>query len=164
MLGGTPVVQVSVQHSSIVGMVDVLTPQQRHEVMSRVRSRDTKPELLVRRLLHSSGYRYRLHEKGLAGTPDIVFRGRRKVVFINGCFWHSHDCSNGRRSPKSNQAFWSAKRQGTRERDASAVKILEASGWKVLVIWECELKDAELLLRTLQEFLGPTTGCGTRMS
>ncbi|WP_082369402.1 very short patch repair endonuclease [Arthrobacter sp. ERGS1:01] len=137
-------------------MVDVLTPEQRHLVMSRIRSKDTKPEMIVRRLLYAQGYRYRLHAKDLPGKPDIVFRGRHKVIFVNGCFWHSHSCADGRHRPQTNADFWGAKRQRTLDRDAHAVAVLEANGWSVATVWECELRDAEGLLRVLGVFLGPT--------
>lgn len=138
-------------------MVDVLTPEQRHLVMSRIRSKDTKPEMIVRRLLYAQGYRYRLHAKDLPGKPDIVFRGRRKVIFVNGCFWHSHSCSNGRHTPQSNVEFWKTKRQRTVERDAQVQSLMATMGWEVLVIWECGLQDKEILLESLCRFLGAMT-------
>ncbi|MHA7271193.1 very short patch repair endonuclease [Arthrobacter sp. HLT1-20] len=137
-------------------MVDVLTPEQRHLVMSHIRSKDTKPEMIVRRLLYAQGYRYRLHAKDLPGKPDIVFRGRHKVIFVNGCFWHSHSCADGRHRPQTNADFWEAKRQRTLERDAHAVAALEANGWSVATVWECELREAGTQLRGLRAFLGPT--------
>ncbi|HEX7201193.1 MAG TPA: very short patch repair endonuclease, partial [Arthrobacter sp.] len=103
-------------------MADKLTPEQRSWNMSRIRGKNTKPELLVRRLLHAKGYRYRLHGSSgasrLPGNPDLVFAGRRKVIFVNGCFWHFHDCRVGQHAPKANADFWAAKRTRTRERDA----------------------------------------------
>ena len=127
--------------------------------MSRIRGKNTKPELLVRRLLHAKGYRYRLHGKAgkarLPGNPDLVFAGRRKVIFVNGCFWHFHDCRAGQHAPKANAAFWEAKRARTRDRDAQQRGQLEAAGWAVLTVWECELKDGSLLEAQLVEFLGP---------
>lgn len=137
-------------------MVDVLTPEQRHLVMSHIRSKNTKPEMIVRRLLYAQGYRYRLHANDLPGKPDIVFRGRCKVIFVNGCFWHSHSCADGRHRPQTNADFWEAKRQRTVERDAQAVATLEANGWSVATVWECELRETGTLLRVLREFLGPT--------
>lgn len=136
-------------------MVDVLTPEQRHLVISHIRNKDTKPEMIVRRLLHAQGYRYRLHAKDLPGKPDIVFRGRHKVIFVNGCFWHSHSCSNGQRQPKSNTDFWDKKRHRTVERDAQVESSLRAEGWDVLVIWECELRDSDALSTSFLSFLGP---------
>lgn len=137
-------------------MVDVLTPEQRHLVMSRIRSKDTKPEMVVRRLLYAQGYRYRLHAKDLPGKPDIVFRGRHKVVSVNGCYWHSHSCAGGRHRPQTNADFWEAKRQRTLDRDAQAMAALEMDGWSVATVWECELRESEPLLRVLHAFMGPT--------
>ncbi|GAC1494578.1 MAG: very short patch repair endonuclease [Pseudarthrobacter sp.] len=126
--------------------------------MSRIRGKNTKPELLVRRLLHARGYRYRLHGKTgsvrLPGNPDLVFAGRRKVIFVNGCFWHFHDCRAGQHAPKANATFWEAKRTRTRERDHQQRRQLEASGWEVLTVWECELKDSSALEAHLVAFLG----------
>jgi DNA mismatch endonuclease (patch repair protein) len=139
-------------------MADRLTPAQRSWNMSRIRGKNTKPELLVRRLLHAKGYRYRLHGKAgkgrLPGNPDLVFAGRRKVIFVNGCFWHFHDCRVGQHAPKANAAFWEAKRARTRDRDAQQRSQLEAAGWTVLTVWECELKDGSALEAQLVEFLG----------
>lgn len=139
-------------------MADRLTPEQRSWNMSRIRGKNTKPELLVRRLLHAKGYRYRLHGKAgksrLPGRPDLVFAGRRKVIFINGCFWHFHDCRVGQHAPKANAAFWEAKRTRTKNRDADQRQQLMAAGWEVLTVWECELKDGSALEAHLVEFLG----------
>lgn len=123
--------------------------------MSRVRGKDTKPEMLVRRLVHSLGYRYRLHRKDLPGKPDLVFGPRRKVIFIHGCFWHQHPDPNCKlaRMPKSRQDFWRPKLRKNRERDEANRAALEADGWQVLEIWECELKDLEALEKRLVEFL-----------
>ncbi|MCG2620972.1 DNA mismatch endonuclease Vsr [Arthrobacter sp. I2-34] len=130
-------------------MADVFTPEQRSANMARIRGKDTKPELMVRRLLHAKGYRYRLHGSAagakLPGKPDLVFAGRRKVIFVNGCFWHSHDCRVGRHGPKSNAEFWEAKRTRTVERDAAATADLAQAGWDVLTVWECELKKTSEL-------------------
>jgi DNA mismatch endonuclease (patch repair protein) len=138
-------------------MSDRLTPEQRSWNMSRIRGKNTKPELLVRRLLHAKGYRYRLHGRSgsvrLPGNPDLVFAGRRKVIFVNGCFWHFHDCRAGQHAPKANAAFWEAKRSRTRERDDQQRRQLEASGWEVLTVWECELKDGSALEAQLVAFL-----------
>ncbi|MGN7201706.1 very short patch repair endonuclease [Arthrobacter sp. SAFR-044] len=136
---------------------DKLTPEQRSWNMSRIRGKHTKPELLVRRLLHAKGYRYRLHgrsgSKKLPGNPDLVFAGRHKVIFVNGCFWHFHDCRVGLHAPKANADFWAAKRTRTRERDAGQRRELEAAGWEVLTVWECELKDRSALEAQLVHFL-----------
>ncbi|XAS68257.1 very short patch repair endonuclease [Micrococcaceae bacterium Sec5.7] len=138
-------------------MADSLTPEQRSWNMSRIRGKNTKPELLVRRLLHAKGYRYRLHGQArggrLPGSPDLVFAGRHKVIFVNGCFWHFHDCKAGQHAPKANAEFWGAKRSRTRNRDADQRLLLESSGWAVLTVWECELKNRSALEVQLERFL-----------
>ncbi len=121
--------------------------------MSRIGSKNTKPELVVRRLVFSMGYRYRLHGKNLPGTPDLVFPGRRKAVFVNGCFWHGHAGCRYGRLPKSRIAFWEAKIDRNRQRDSSNIAELQAAGWRVLTVWECELNEIEILMRRLNEFL-----------
>jgi DNA mismatch endonuclease (patch repair protein) len=143
-------------------MADVFTPEQRSANMSRIRGKNTKPELIVRRLLHAKGFRYRLHGSAagtkLPGKPDLVFAGRRKVIFVNGCFWHSHDCKVGSHGPKSNTEFWEAKRTRTVERDAAANAALREAGWQVLTVWECELKktsDLGVLEDRIIAFLDP---------
>ncbi|MFJ6538968.1 very short patch repair endonuclease [Paenarthrobacter sp. NPDC091711] len=136
---------------------DLLTREQRSRNMSKIRGKDTKPELLVRKLLHAKGYRYRLHGQSgarkLPGRPDLVFAGRRKVIFVNGCFWHFHDCTAGQRAPAANAEFWEAKRTRTRERDALQREQLEADGWQVYTVWECQLKDKSVLGDRLTAFL-----------
>jgi DNA mismatch endonuclease (patch repair protein) len=107
--------------------------------MARIHSKGTQPELALRRLVHGLGYRYRLHDQSLPGKPDTVFRTRRAVIFVHGCFWHQHACGNYK-MPATRQDFWSAKLAGNNTRDQAAVKALEAAGWRVLVIWECELR------------------------
>jgi DNA mismatch endonuclease (patch repair protein) len=138
-------------------MADKLTPERRSELMSRIRSKDTAPEWVVRRLLHAMGYRYRLHYGRLPGRPDVVFAGRRIAIFVHGCFWHRHTCTLASR-PKSNSAYWQQKLEGNAVRDARAQAALREAGWKTLVVWECETrgKDLEPLARRLQEFIGPT--------
>ncbi|MFU8947537.1 very short patch repair endonuclease [Mycetocola zhadangensis] len=121
--------------------MDNLTPLQRHKTMSRVRQKDTKPELKVRQALHKRGYRYRLHDRDLPGKPDVVFSRKRKVIFINGCFWHLHECPRGLSRPKTNVDFWQAKRTATRDRDQASIAKLQEAGWACLTIWECELRD-----------------------
>jgi len=121
---------------------DVYPPAKRSAVMARVKGRDTKPELAVRRLLWRLGARYRLHRRDLPGAPDIVLPGRRLVVFVHGCFWHGHDCARGSRVPKANRDYWTAKVGRNRARDIETRAKLEALGWRVEVVWECELKDA----------------------
>lgn len=122
--------------------------------MSRVRGKDTKPEWAVRRLLHRLGYRFRLHRKDLPGTPDIVFGGKRRVIFVHGCFWHGHGCRIGR-PPKSRQDYWLPKLEENRLRDASQIRQLVDSGWQVLTIWQCETGDERALASVLNDFLGP---------
>lgn len=137
-------------------MADRLTKEQRSANMRRIRHQDTKPELMVRRRLHRLGFRFRLHRKGLPGKPDIVFGPRKKVIFVHGCFWHSHesaDCPDWRR-PKSNRDYWGPKLRRNAERDRSAVEALHSMGWETLVLWECELKDAQQLEERLLGFLG----------
>ena len=124
--------------------------------MRRIRAQDMKPELLVRRLLHGLGYRYRLHRVDLPGKPDIVFASRKKVVFVHGCFWHGHDdpnCVDGRRKPKSNLDYWLPKLARNKTRDEQQQKELEAHGWSALTIWECETKDQQKLEKKLTAFL-----------
>src|SRR5271165_5724537 len=120
-------------------MVDVLTPAQRRHNMSRVRGKDTKPELLLRRGLHALGFRFRLHRKDLPGRPDLVFPARRAAIFVHGCFWHGHDCPMCR-IPTTRTGFWQTKIHGNRDRDRRAVAALTAKGWRVLVVWECALR------------------------
>jgi len=136
--------------------MDILTPEQRSERMSRVRGRDTKPEMLVRRLAHSMGYRYRLHRRDLPGLPDLVFPSRRKVILVHGCFWHRHldpDCKLAR-LPKSKLDFWGPKLETNRERDERNIVLLGELGWDVLIIWECQTKNREKLQARIGEFLG----------
>ena len=123
--------------------------------MAAVRSKDTKPEMLVRRAAHALGYRFRLHRKDLPGKPDLVFPSRKAVIFVDGCYWHGHDCKRGARMPKTNVEYWQAKIARNMKRDANNIATLEADGWQVLTIWECELNDRDDLARRLQEFLGP---------
>lgn len=122
--------------------------------MSSVKAKDTRPEMLVRRLLFSLGFRYRLHDRGLPGSPDIVFRGRKKAIFVHGCFWHRHEGCPLARLPKSRLDFWIPKLEGNRERDARKLLQLQSQGWDALVIWECELKNLNLLEKKLNGFLG----------
>lgn len=121
--------------------------------MRAVKDRDTGPEMTVRRLLHGMGYRYRLHRKNLPGKPDLVFPARRKIIFVHGCFWHGHNCARGARMPKTNRAYWESKIARNRSRDTEHRKALELEGWRMLVVWECELKDQARLTRWLRCFL-----------
>ena len=122
--------------------------------MARVKGKDTAPELKLRRLAHAMGYRFRLHRKDLPGSPDLVFPKRRAVIFVHGCFWHGHDCARGARQPKQNAEYWSAKIARNRARDAKVQEALRAQGWRVAVIWECEMKDLDALTARLKAFLG----------
>ena len=130
-------------------------PAQRSRIMRAVRGKDTAPELAVRRLLHAAGYRYRLHGADLPGRPDLVFRGRRKAVFVHGCFWHGHNCARGARAPKANADYWRAKIVRNAERDARALSALAGMRWGALVVWECEThpQRREALMTRLREFL-----------
>lgn len=121
--------------------------------MRSVRSRDTTPELIVRRAATALGYRYRLHKATLPGKPDLVFTARRKTIFVHGCFWHGHDCKRGAREPKSNVEYWRAKIQRNRQRDTNAIAALNEAGWKVLVIWECETRNTDDLADQIASFL-----------
>lgn len=123
--------------------------------MRAVKSRDTEPEMTVRRTLHGLGYRYRLHRTDLPGTPDIVFPSRRKAILVHGCFWHQHECQRGARSPKANQAYWLAKLQRNRERDAAHEAMLRELGWRIMVIWECQTRDQDGLAKQITAFLSP---------
>lgn len=133
--------------------MDNLTRAQRSATMARVRSRDTKPELAVRGLVHSLGRRYRLYRTTLPGTPDLVFPRYRKAIFVHGCFWHGHDCEAGANRPKSNLAYWRAKLSRNRRRDATNRRALRKLGWKVLVVWECQLGNSERLRSRIERFL-----------
>ena len=130
-------------------MADAHTPEQRSRNMAAVRNRNTKPELRVRSMLHSLGFRFRLHRKDLPGTPDIVLTKHQTVILVHGCFWHTHDCRKGSTIPQTRPHFWAVKRQGTVERDTRNVASLEAAGWNVIVVWECQTRTDEDLLRAL---------------
>jgi DNA mismatch endonuclease (patch repair protein) len=120
-------------------MADVLTPEQRRLNMSRIRGKDTKPELILRRGLHAKGIRYRLHRKDLPGSPDLVFPRYRAVVLMNGCFWHGHDCPLFK-LPTTRRGFWESKINGNKARDLRDIAGLTAAGWRVMVVWECAIK------------------------
>jgi DNA mismatch endonuclease (patch repair protein) len=121
--------------------------------MRAVKSRNTNPELAVRQLLFSTGYRYRLHRPDLPGKPDIAFPGRRKVIFVNGCFWHGHDCARGARVPKANRFYWEQKVSRNRERDKLQLRELRELGWSALSVWECEIRNPVVLLERMKHFL-----------
>lgn len=134
-------------------MVDTVSPEVRSRIMAQVKSKGMKPEMRVRRLLHGMGYRYRLHRSDLPGRPDLVFPSRRKVVFVNGCFWHYHrDCERVR-IPATNQDYWEAKLARNRDRDERNLALLEEAGWSVMTTWECQLRDMESATARLVEFL-----------
>ena len=128
------------------------TPE-RSALMARIRGKDTTPELVVRRLLHSLGYRYRIHRADLPGTPDIAFIGRRKAIFVHGCFWHQHEGCHKANMPKTRMDYWRKKFSANQKRDYRKLMELANMGWDVLVVWECETKNQELLVDTLKEFL-----------
>lgn len=121
--------------------------------MRAVKSRDTTPELAVRKLVHGMGYRYRLYRQNLPGKPDLVFAGRKKVVFVHGCFWHRHNCARGARTPKSNQDYWIPKLDRNQQRDRQVRSQLRRMGWKSLVIWECQTKNPKKLANRIRSFL-----------
>ena len=121
--------------------------------MRAVRGQDTTPEMRVRQAAHSLGYRYALHRKNLPGKPDLVFVSRRKIVFVHGCFWHSHKCRHGRNSPVSNMDYWRIKREKNKERDRKHLRALRGAGWNVLVVWECWTTDTVRLRKRLVDFL-----------
>jgi DNA mismatch endonuclease (patch repair protein) len=126
----------------------------RRRTMQAVKSRDTKPEMIVRRLIHKAGYRYRLHRNDLPGKPDLTFPKFKKIIFVHGCFWHGHDCKRGAREPKTNTDYWRQKINRNKARDAVEQNALRAMGWEVLVIWECQLKNIDILKARIKGFLG----------
>lgn len=133
--------------------MDTLSPERRTENMRRIKSTDTAPELAVRRLLHRLGFRYRLHGRDLPGCPDLVFAGRRKVIFVHGCFWHGHSCRRGHQ-PHSNRDYWSEKLANNMKRDARNLGVLAELGWKTITVWECEVRsDDANLTKRLTDFL-----------
>lgn len=136
-------------------MVDRISKERRSANMSRIRSKNTGPEMRVRRAAHRLGYRFRLHARNLPGRPDLVFLARRKVIFVHGCFWHRHegcaDCSE----PHSRPEYWQPKFAATKVRDRRALSMLQESGWQTLVLWDCETADEMQLRATLLKFLGP---------
>ena len=139
-------------------MTDVFPRDKRSWIMSRVREKNTCPELKVRSLVHRLGYRFRLHRKDLPGRPDLVFPSRKKIVFVHGCFWHGHDCVRGHRVPKTNSKYWIEKIQRNMERDSKHQSILKAMGWNVMVIWECEVNNSGILEEKIDGFLSSEKG------
>lgn len=130
----------------------------RSSVMRSVHSANTKPELIVRRLVWSLGFRYRVHRRDIPGTPDLAFIGKRKALFVHGCFWHGHECPRGARVPKTNTQYWVNKITKNRERDRLTRELLCSQGWDVLEVWECETNDEQSLTRTLRTFLSSQGG------
>lgn len=134
-------------------MTDVLTRKQRKYCMSRIRGKDTIPEIAVRRLVHRLGYRFRLHNRELPGCPDIVLPRHKKVIFVHGCFWHMHKCRYGKVIPQTRKKFWQTKRQANVARDRKNIKELKTLGWKVLVLWECQIRNTPKLSTRIKKFL-----------
>ena len=134
-------------------MMDTRTAPKRSEIMSKAGSKNTQPELVVRRLIFGMGYRYRLHVSSLPGKPDIAMIGRKKIVDVRGCFWHGHEGCKYGRLPKSREDFWKAKIDRNRERDRLNLAKLKGAGWRVLIVWQCELRNREVLKKRLYEFI-----------
>lgn len=135
-------------------MPDIFAPEKRHEIMQNVKTKNTAPEIKLRSLLHKNGFRFRVNRKDLPGKPDIVLPKYRTVIFVHGCFWHGHDCPRGQR-PQTNADFWNRKIDRNVIRDKSDVSLLESLGWRVLIVWECEIKkkNEAVLLSRVKEFL-----------
>lgn len=143
------------QVAGCVGLMDTISPERRTANMRQIKSRDTKPEIEVRRIAHRLGYRYRLHRKDLPGKPDLTFPGRLKVIFVHGCFWHQHaeaDCRHGR-LPQSNLDYWRPKLARNVARDSDAVNRLSELGWSVLTLWECQIKNEAEVAHIIRDFL-----------
>jgi DNA mismatch endonuclease, patch repair protein len=134
--------------------MDKLSPERRSENMRNIRGQNTSPELAVRKLCREIGFSgYRIHRKELPGKPDIVWLGRKQAIFVHGCFWHGHDCSEGIRKPKSNRSYWIPKIERNQQRDAESISNLRAAGWNVFIIWECEITEQRHLSQRLLKFL-----------
>lgn len=133
--------------------MDILSPEQRSEVMRRICGKDTQPEMVVRRFIYGLGFRYRLHVRDLPGRPDIVLRSRRKVIFVNGCFWHRHPGCPFAYMPKARREFWMKKLSGNRRRDARNLRALESLGWHIFTVWECEVEAQTDWTKCLKRFL-----------
>lgn len=131
----------------------------RSQIMRSVKNKNTTPEMAVRRLIHSLGYRYRLHRSDLPGKPDLAFGPTRKLIFVHGCFWHGHSCKRGNRQPKNNAQYWKTKIQRNRERDKSHIEDLRTQGWEILVVWKCKTKQ-ERLKHRIESFLGSRASAG----
>ena len=134
-------------------MTDIFDPEKRSEIMSRIRGRDTRPEMIVRRIAHGLGFRFRLHRKDLPGRPDIVFPRHQAVIVVHGCFWHRHPGCKRASSPKTREGYWQNKFEDNVVRDKRNETALRDLGWKVMVIWECETKDHEAVAARIESFL-----------
>jgi DNA mismatch endonuclease, patch repair protein len=134
-------------------MADVFTPEKRSLIMGRVKGSNTRPELVVRSIVHRLGFRFRLHRRDLPGCPDIVLPKHKKIIFVHGCFWHGHEGCRRSARPTSNESFWDRKLTGNIERDKRNQDKLREMGWQVLIVWECEVKDAKRLSLILERFL-----------
>jgi DNA mismatch endonuclease (patch repair protein) len=134
-------------------MADIFTKDKRSEIMSRIKGVNTKPELIVRSLLHRLGYRFRLHRKDLSGKPDIVLPRHKKVIFVHGCFWHGHKGCKRSSIPSSNTEFWETKITKNVERDKAKTRELRRQGWKVLILWQCQIKDADNVVKKIKKFI-----------
>lgn len=132
---------------------DKFSTAERSAIMRAIKSKNTTPELRVRKLVHAMGYRYRLHRKDLPGAPDLAFPGRRKAIFVHGCFWHGHECARGARAPKNNAEYWATKISRNKKRDSQSLEQLFHMDWSVLALWECELRDEAKLKARLIAFL-----------
>jgi len=143
-------------------MIDVFLPEKRSWIMSLVKGKNTRPELIVRSLIHRMGYRFRLYQKILPGNPDIILKRHKKVVFIHGCFWHGHKGCLRSKRPMTNRSFWNKKLSKNIERDKRQQKELHKLGWKTLIIWECQIKNLDHLKRILADFLEPLKAKGRK--
>lgn len=133
--------------------MDRMTPPERSALMAKIRGKDTVPEMVVRRIVHGLGYRYRLHSSVLPGHPDLVFSARRKVIFVHGCWWHQHNCGRGSRLPKSRKGYWIPKLEANKKRDTSARIRLRRLGWKSLIVWECQTTNPDRVRDAARRFL-----------
>lgn len=135
--------------------MDKISKAKRRANMKKIKSKNTKPEIFVRKILYSLGYRYRIHSKELPGKPDIVFIGKKKVIFVHGCFWHQHDDPNCNKThiPKTRIEYWEEKLKKNVDRDKKHLELLEKIGWACLVVWECQLADQNSLIKKLKNFL-----------
>lgn len=151
----SPSFDCSVPSSTFFGM-DTLTRAERSHRMSLIRSKNTKPEVALRSMLHAQGYRFRIHRRDLAGSPDVVFPSRRKVIFVHGCFWHGHEGCKVANVPKTRTEYWQLKFAKNKARDRKNEDRLRDLGWNIMVVWECELREKSKLLKRVAAFLGPS--------